>query len=123
MTTPAYPVETLPHSPLIDTWQIPDLYQDPLVTDMEGGNKRMRGRPGDNVMRTTFDILYTQAQWAIYKAFIKNTLHMGLARFTMPIEFGDGEQTKLVQYASKPKPTSVSPFIRVTHDLWVFNAL
>ncbi len=121
MPLPAYSSTGLPYSPLVDTWQEVDAYLDPVETDMDGGNKRLRSKPGDDVQHITFDILYTKAQLTTLKTFIKTTLGLGTARFTMTVWTGATHELKTVQFAKKIKTTQNEPKVRVSYDLWVFN--
>lgn len=120
MTVPAYEDTGLPYSPLVDSWQQPDLYQDPVETEMEGGNVRLRSAPGDDVEHIQFDILYTQAQYTTFKTFVKTTLNNGSSRFTMKVWMGSAFEVRTVQFAKKPVPNAVFPKVRVSFELRVF---
>lgn len=119
MTLPVYP-GSLKYDPLVDTWSPVDLYLDPIESDFEGGNKRLRGRPGDTTRRFTFSILYSKAEYATLETFILTGLGGGISRFTMPIWYGAAFQTKTVQFAKKPVPASTPPKVTVAYDVWVF---
>lgn len=121
MTNPLYSSTGLPTSALVDSWSNPDMYLDPLETDMEGGNKRLRSRPGDNVQRLQFEILFTYAQLATFKTFVLTTLGNGTSRFDMSVWTGAAYETKTVQFASKPTLTNVPPKVRMKFDLWIMG--
>lgn len=110
----------LPHSALADSWEPTDLYLDPTETDMEGGNKRLRAEPGNDIERVAFDILYSTAEYATFKTFVRTTLSLGTARFQMQVWNGSAYELRTVQFASKPKPTNIPPKKRVHFDLWLF---
>ncbi len=119
MTLPVYP-ESLPFDPLVDSWSWPDLYQDPLQTDMEGGNKRLRTRPGDDIGRVSFTIRYTKAQYSTFLTFVQSTLNRGTSRWTMDVWDGSAFITRNVQFAKKPVPQANNLKMDVSYDLWVY---
>lgn len=123
MAIPNYADLSIPDVPLVDTWENPDPYLDPLVTDMEGGNKRMRTRAGDEVARISFQILFSAAQYNTFRNFNLVTLSRGTSRFTMRVWNGSAMVTKTVQHASKPIPQSIFPKTAVKLDLWVYGGL
>jgi hypothetical protein len=119
-----YPTSSgVPDSALIDSWSKPDMYQDPLQTDMDGGNKRLRTRPGDGVQKISFDILMSQAQFSTFETWVLTTCGRGTAQFQMRVWLGAAYATKLVQFAAKPKADSRSkwPKVVVTFELWVLQ--
>jgi hypothetical protein len=121
MTYPVWPA--VPYKPLLDSWSKPDMYQEPRVTDMEGGNKRMLTRPGDDVQRISFVIMMTKAQFATFETFVLTTLGRGTSRFTMDVWNGSAMETNVVQFASKPTPTTNHPVVNVSMDLFIFPRL
>lgn len=121
MTIPAFSSTGLKYAPLIDSWKMSELNLDPLETDMNGGNKRLRGRPGDNVQRIQFGVLYTKAQWTTLFAWHRDTLFGGTSRFTMTVWLGDAFSLKTVQFAAKLSLVAVEPRVQANFDLWVFN--
>lgn len=120
MTLPTYASTGLPDSPLVDSWAITKPFLDPTQSDMEGGNKRMRRQPGDDMMQLQFDIIYTQAQFSTFRTWV-NTFR-GIGRFTMYIWDGTARVSKTVQFAQTYQPQSVPPKVRVTFNLWVYPA-
>lgn len=121
MTIPAFSDTGLKYAPQVDSWKMSDLNLDPLETDMDGGNKRLRGRPGDNVQRIQFSVLYTEAAWATLFAWNRDTLVGGISRFTMNVWLGASFSVKTVQFAAKLNPVAVPPLVQANFDLWVFN--
>lgn len=122
MAYPTWP-SGVPYHALVDSWQQPDMYQDPRVTDMEGGNKRLMTRPGDDIYRITFNIIMTKAQLTTLKTWILTDLGRGTSRFSMTIWNGSAEVTAIVQFASKPSPSTNEPKVIVGMDLHVFPRL
>lgn len=123
MAIPSYTALGIKDVPLVDSWELQDMYLDPLQTDMEGGNKRLRTRAGDDVAHITFNLLYTAGEYSTFKNFVLVTLNRGTSRFTMRVWDGTQMVSKTVQFAKKPKPTSVWPKMMVAFDLWVYGGL
>jgi hypothetical protein len=99
MTVPAWP-EGVNYAP--DLNSVSDLKRilDPIKTDMEGGNTRLRSRPGDNVGSITQTISMTGAQFATFVTWVKTTLGNGTARFSVPVRLGTAFETKVCQFAN-----------------------
>jgi hypothetical protein len=123
MALPNYSDLNIPDSPQVDSWENPEPYLDPLTSDMEGGNKRLRTRPGDETSRISYSILFTKAQYAIFKNFNLVTLNRGTSRYTKRVWNGSAMVTKTVQNASRPIPSTQEPFIIVKFDMWVYGGL
>ncbi len=77
---------------------------------MEGGNTRQRARPGDNVGSLTQTIWMSNADYDTFVAWVKNTLNLGTARFTMMVYLGSSYVSKTVQFI-KPGTTLTSAYI------------
>ncbi len=123
MTNPSYTSLSINDKPLVDSWSCPDPYLEPNQTDMEGGNKRLRRRPGDNVTRYTFDILLTNAEFTTFRNFVDSTLGGGISRFTMRVWDGSAMVSKTVQFATRYLTAPLPPLkIKVTFDIWVYPA-
>lgn len=123
MTIPSYTSLGIRDTPLVDSWMIADAYLDPRQTDFDGGNKRLRRQPGDDVARYNFDIMYTNAEYALFIAFVafSGPLGGGISRFTMRVWNGAAMVSKTVQFASKYKPVPQPPTrMRVSFDLWIY---
>lgn len=123
MAIPDFSTTGLKDVPLVDTWEVVDPYLDPLQTDMEGGNKRLRTRAGDETAHITFQLLYSLADFETFKNFVLNNLSRGTSRFTMRVWNGSEMVTKTVQFANKFKPATVYPKVNVSMDLWVYGGL
>lgn len=121
MTIPAFPAIRM--SPLVDSWQVDKPYLEPLQTDMDGGNKRLRTRPGDEVAQIQFTIMYNLADFATFKTFALTTLNRGTVRFTMDVWNGVAMVSKTVQFASPYKHTTNWPLVVVQFDLYVYGGL
>jgi hypothetical protein len=78
-------------------------FLDPIRTDMEGGNVRLRTRPGDNVGQVSYSIPMTKTQIAAFNTWVKTTLNNGTSRFSMPVWIDNGFVTKVCQFAEVPK--------------------
>ena len=122
MTYPSWPVG-LPQAPLVDSYQRPDMYQDPRVTDMEGGNKRMLTRPGDDIYRVTFNLLMSRTQATTFRTWVLTDLGRGTSRFSTRIWDGSSMVNAVCQFASKPVESSVVPLVMFGLDFFVFPGL
>lgn len=118
---------TLPHECLADAWgAVP--YRAPVETEMEGGNVRLRGRPGDNLATVTVALRFSPEQVAIWSAFLQNDLARGAARFVMPVSLdGSSYERRLVQIQRggagvRHDPIGRGLHTRVGFTLWVFPA-
>lgn len=119
MSYPTWPV-SVPQVPLVDSWQMPDIYQDPRVTDMEGANKRQRTRPGDDMYNISFNLLMTKAQWITLRNWTITECGRGTSRFNTRIWDGTQMIDALVQHSVKPKPTTMEPKMLVAFSFWVY---
>jgi len=123
MTIPTYTTLGITHSVITDSWSEPQPYLEPIATDMDGGNKRLRTRPGDKVAIRQFDILFTNAEFATFQTYVKTTLGNGCARFVMPVWNGASYDTLTVQfekpYQAQPMPPK---YVQVTFNLRIFPA-
>lgn len=102
MSVPAWP-EDFPYAPDLSTVQPLTRFLDPIKTDMEGGNIRLRTRPGDNVGETAYAIPMTNAQIVAFNSWVKVTLNNATARFSVPVWADNGFVTKTCQFAAVPK--------------------
>src|SRR5262249_16891047 len=106
MSIPSYTDTGLKDAPLVDSWQIAEAYLAPLETDMDGGNKRLRRRPGDETSRISFSILFHNSDFETFKTFVRETLNLGTTRFTMRVWTGTAMVSKTVQFASPYKEST-----------------
>lgn len=96
----------------------------PIATEMEGGNQRQRPRPGDDVSTIAQTIVMTNAQFATFTTWWKDTLNLGTARFTAPVWTGTAYVTKTCMFAPDGKPEDsfkVNDAVAVSMKLRVSN--
>lgn len=96
MTIPSWPISK--YTPDIDTFQPLQRALEPISTDMEGGNTRMRSRPGDNVGTITQMIHMTASDHDTFVAWVKGTLGNGTGRFTTWVWLGTDYENKVCQF-------------------------
>lgn len=108
MAIPAYSTLGISDKALVDTWSKSKPYLDPVATEMEGGNKRLRSLPGDEAFIIQFDILLTNAEFVTFENYVKVTLGNGCARFDMRVYDGQSYAVRTVQfeqsYSVVPQP-------------------
>lgn len=121
MALPSWPA--VPSDPQSDSFQSVKRMLDPIKTEMEGGNVRLRSRPGDNVGLVGQTIIMTLAQHDVFQAWVKNTLSNATARFTAPVWLGSSFQTKVCQFSDgAPRSAYYGPQqVAVTMTLRVFD--
>ena len=95
MATPVWPA-TLPHECEASAFTRRP-YRGMVATEMEGGNVRLRRRPGDRVETVGWARRFTPTQHAIWAGFLKDTIADGTRQFVMPIWSGEDYQNRLVQ--------------------------
>ncbi|WP_029084768.1 hypothetical protein [Bradyrhizobium sp. th.b2] len=81
--------------------------RDPIATDMEQGNMRQRARPGDNVGTVTQTVRFYAADYDTFAEWVKTTLNLGTARFTIDVWLGTSLANKVCQFV-KPGTTLVA---------------
>jgi len=122
MTYPTWPA-TLPYVSAAGDWQIQP-FRAPLQTDMEGGDTRLRRRPGDNVGTMRWSRFFKEAEMETFEAFVVATYNL-TQRWVMPVSVnGRTYEDRVVQITDGP-PTYTSPaagIIRVSMTLLVFPA-
>jgi hypothetical protein len=105
-------------------WAMPSMFLQPVSTQMEGGNQRLRSMPGNNVAVIDYPLKpMTNAEYDIFDAFMRTTLNNGASRWTMPIVIGTSTVTKTVQL-NEGKPPSVlrqGAYMFVTLPLRVYG--
>lgn len=122
MTLPAWP-SSVPHRPRRNEWRMPEAYRQPLATEMEGGNTRLRRRAGDNVAKLEFSLRLTEAEHSDFWTFVKTTLSGGTARFTMPVYLTTSSpSTKTVQFVQPPSSSMQGRKYMVSINILVFDA-
>jgi hypothetical protein len=119
-TVPVWP-DTIPHDPVAGAWQIDTLNLPPIATDMDGGNTRMRQRPGANVGTITQTIKMTRSQFSAFRVFVRDTLGNGAARFYSQVWIGDECELKECQFATQPTVTAMGNLMLVSMQLRVYG--
>ena len=97
MTAPVWP-EALDHRPFASMWSLKP-FGDPLATDMEAGNQRVRPRPWQSLMVAQWGRTFLRQEMEDhFIPFVVTTLVYGTIRFRMPLLLG-GEtcETRTVQ--------------------------
>lgn len=102
-------------------------YREMLETEMEGGNTRLRSRPGDKVETVTWARRFTADQFAAWRSFLSDTIARGTARFLMPIWNGAAYEVRVVQIVGggggvSEAVTGRGLFTRVSFSLLVLPA-
>ena len=64
---------------------------------MDGGNVRLRSRPGSDVATVQWRRRMTTLQYTSFDTFVRATISNGTSRFTMPVWLGTSYVTKTVQ--------------------------
>lgn len=101
---PTWPAEV--PSGARDGWQMPSMFLAPVGTEMEGGNQRLRQRPGSNVATITYPLQpLSLDEWAALEDFLRNTLNNGASRFWMSVLTGSGYLDKVVQLNEGKSPS------------------
>jgi len=122
MTLPVWP-GTVPATAR-DGWQMPSMYVAPIATEMEGGNQRLRSRPGSNVAIVEYPLVpLTLAEWGYFDTFIRTTLGNGASRFTMSLIIAGVATSKTVQLNEGKSPVvrQQDGLMHVTMQLRVYG--
>jgi hypothetical protein len=98
MPFPAWPVD-VPYVQRRQDWQIPHPFIGPVETEMDGGNVRLRSRPGSDVATVQWRRRMTPSQYTSFDTFVRATISNGTSRFTMPVWLGTSYVSKTVQIA------------------------
>lgn len=122
MTYPEWPA-ALPHAQATGDGTGP-MFRDPLTSEMESGDVRIRRRPGDDVARKSFNFRFNTEQTAVWGGFVRDTLANGTKRFTMPVSVdGLACESRLVQIIGAPSYNGRTGVRRLfSFDAWVFPA-
>lgn len=102
MTVPSWPAD-VPYAPDLSSVQPLSRLLDPIKTEMEGGNVRLRSRPGDNVGQISYPIPMSTTAIGTLNDWIKTTIGNGTGRFSMPVWLDNAFVTKVCQFSSVPK--------------------
>lgn len=83
MTIPSWP-STVPYASEQEYWNGAP-FRAPLSTEMEGGNIRLRRRPGDNIGTYAWGRILKPTEASDLNTFLMTTLNNGASRFTMQV--------------------------------------
>ncbi len=122
MPLPTWPAD-VPYDPEENGFQPIKPYLDPLKTEFEGGNVRLRSRPGDNVGTIGQAVVMTYAEYEVFADWVKTTLNNGTARFVANVWIGTGFVSKTCQFANgapTPAPYALEQ-VAVTMTLRVYD--
>ena len=122
MTVPTWP-SGVPTESMQDGFEITPFLA-PIKTEMEGGNVRLRARPGDNVAIVRQSILMTRTQYSTLYIWGRTTIGNWTGRFSMPVWDGVSYTTKVCQFQEgAPKPVEYTPDqVAVAMTLRVYGA-
>jgi hypothetical protein len=105
-----------------DGWQMTEPNLAPLASEMDGGNVRLRRRPGDNVAKIMYPLIpLTDAQFALFRTFYRTTISGGVSRFTMSLMTDNAVETKTVQFEKPPAFSKEGAYWMVTLPLRVYG--
>lgn len=108
MAIPDWPVG-VPAIPLRDDYGISASNLPPHTTQMGGGNTRARPLATVNVMSDKVSLFMTNAQFAAFRAWWRDTITQGTARFNMPVRVDGAEVSKVCQVADGA-PFTAAPY-------------
>lgn len=100
-------------------------------TEMEGGNVRLRRRPGDRLRTEPWSRRLAPEAYGVWSVFLAETIAQGTRRFLMPVwagsSAGDGYELRLVQISGgaggvSEAPTGRGLYMHVSFSLLVFPA-
>lgn len=103
MALPTWPAG-VPIIPRLDEFQPIQRLLPPIATEMEGGNVRLRSRPGDNVGTLPLRVRMTIAQFTAFTNWWKATISNGTARFTAHVFLGSACAHKVCQFTRDGLP-------------------
>jgi len=123
MALPTWPAG-VPIIPRLEEFQPMERLLPPIATDMEGGNTRLRSRPGDNVGKLPLRVRMTFSQFDTFTNWWKTTLNNATARFTAHVFLGSVCANKVCQFTRDGIPQDQfidSNTIDVTMTLRVYD--
>lgn len=121
MALPVWP-STVEHRPSPASWA-PALFSPPRATQMEGGNTRLRVKPGDPAATSKWGQEMSNGEFAAFSAFYRDLLKNGSLRFSMPVCLdGFTYETRTVQIVAGSLRTSAAPGsgVALSFELKVF---
>lgn len=107
MAIPDWPAD-VPSIPLLDSHSI-EPFLPPIKTTMDGGNVRLRSRPGDDTSIVMQTVAMTKAQYDTLVTWGKNTIGNWTGRFRVKVWLGSSCAVRVCQFEDgAPKPSSFS---------------
>ena len=97
MAVPSWPAG-VPYVPDLNSIQPIKRALDPIRTEMDGGNVRLRRRPGDNVGVLSQTVRMSAAQYDSLLSWLSEQAGGATARFTMPVRLVQRFETKVCQF-------------------------
>lgn len=119
MTLPTWP-SNVPSQPR-DGWQMPSMFLQPVATEMEGGNQRLRAKPGDNVSTLNYPLKpLSLTEWGYLETFLRTNY---ASRWTMTLFLGGSSVSKTVQLdgGRSPMVSREGDLIHVALQLRVYG--
>jgi hypothetical protein len=103
MPLPTWPTDVTYE--VMDGWRMPAPWLRPIATEMEGGNLRIRRRPGDNVAVVEYPLVpLTDSEFTELDRFFRDELFNGASRFNMKVWTGTDYEDKVVQFEGGDPP-------------------
>ena len=122
MTLPVWPTG-VPSTATTD-FQIAQMYNLPVSSQMNAGNIRVRQTPGSNVTLVDYPLEpLTDAEWALLETFIRTTLNNGASRFTMDVTTGGGTyatKTCLLDPTKTPQVKNQNGYVYVVLPMYIW---
>lgn len=98
-------------------------YRAPLKTDMDGGNVRVRRRPGDKVGTYGWGRRFTETEMGLFISFFEDDLNLGTAKFIMPVSlYGYAYTNRVVQIVGDSIDLQTDGMTATTFSLDVYPA-
>lgn len=91
MSTPAWPA-SLPALPLVGTQRFEALGAAPIETEFQYGNIELRARSPLRIVPMTQSLVFSTAQFAIFRNFVETTLASATQRFTYYFDDFEGHR-------------------------------
>lgn len=94
--------ESVPYVPLARTLQV-DPFEEPYITEFEDGPLRSRPRGSMSIATLRFTIRMSNAEFDMFKTWVKTDLVKGTRRFSMPVWTGGAFATKACRFRERYK--------------------
>lgn len=101
---------TVPYSPLVEDFSVTDSYIAPDSNDMQAGNTRLRNWFSVDIQTEVVKIQMGSANTVYtFLTWVRDELHRGADKFTMPVPFGDSFAVRTVQIVGGGKGIAYFP--------------